>query len=415
MHGKAEALDERAADQVSLATLWWMFLRIACTSFGGFMAMVSVVQNVVVERRQFLSDRDVVDGLSLASVLPGPVAINMVAYVGYRLRGAAGALVCVCAAVAPAFVFMILLSAVYFRWGQSPAIAKVFMGVVPVMAAIIMAAAWRMGRASVTGWREGVLATGAAAASVGFSGFYVTLTIIVVAAIAGWRWFREPMLDSATIPPAHLSARSHGNGAIQKTSVSPINASFFILAALPVALAPLMHVESSILLQLSSTFAGMSMLMFGGGYVFIPLLQQTVVDGYGWVTHQEFVDAVAMGQVTPGPIMVSATFIGFKVAGLAGAAAATAGMFAPTALLTVLCARILDRVQSSAMVKAALHGVRAAVVGMVFSAAVLIGKSAAPVWISGVLFVLALLVLVRYRIEAVWIVPVAGLAGFFVY
>lgn len=415
MYGSTGALDERAANQVSLATLWWIFLRIACTSFGGFMTMVSVTQNVVVERRKLLRDRDVADGLVLASILPGPIAINVVAYIGYRLRGAAGAAVCVCAAVAPAFVLMIFLGMIYFRWGHLPAIGKIFMGVMPAVAAIIMAAAWRMYRASVTGWREGALAIAAAAVLLAFSGFCITLAIIIVAAIAGRWWFREPRLESATMHPGHFPAQDRIHGATTKTSISHLNASFFVLALLPVALAPLMRFEQGVLLQLWSAFAGMSMLMFGGGYVFIPLLQQTVVDGYGWVTRQEFVDAVAMGQVTPGPIMISAAFIGFKVAGLAGAAAATAGMFAPTAVLTVLCARALERIKSSINVKAALRGVRAAVAGMVFAAAVSIGKSAAPVWISGVLFVLALVVLIRYRIEAAWIVPVAGLIGFLVY
>ncbi len=415
MRSSTEALNEHSTERVSLATLWWIFLRIACTSFGGFMTMVSVMQNVVVEQRKLLSDRDVLDGLSLASILPGPIAINVVAYVGYRLRGAVGAIVCVCAAVIPAFVFMLLLSAVYFRWGHSPAIGKFFMGMMPAVAAIIMAAAWRMCRASVTGLREGALAIGAAAVSLTLSGFYITLAIIIVAAIAGWRWFREPECDNVTSHPDPLTIGNRDNEAMQKSSVSHINAAFFILAVLPAALAPLMRFEQGMLLQLFSTFSGMSMLMFGGGYVFIPLLQQTVVDGYGWVTRQEFVDAIAMGQVTPGPIMISATFIGFKVAGLAGAAAATIGMFAPTALLMMLCTQMLDRIKSSMIVTAALRGVRAAVVGVVFTAAVLVGKSAAPVWISGALFVLTLVVLVRYRIEAVWVVPAAGLIGFFVY
>jgi chromate transporter len=176
-----------------------------------------------------------------------------------------------------------------------------------------------------------------------------------------------------------------------------------------------MSFEPVLLLKLLSVFAGMSLLMFGGGYVFIPLLQQAVVENYGWVTQQEFIDAVALGQVTPGPILISATFIGFKVAGLAGAIVATIGMFGPSAVLTVLCARVLNRVKGSMNVQAVLRGVRAAMAGMVFTAAILIGKSAAPGWISTALFISALIVLVRYRIEAVWIVPTSGLIGFFMY
>lgn len=393
------------ADRVSLGMLWWIFLRIACTSFGGFMTMISVVQNVVVERRKLLTDRDVLDGLSLASVLPGPLAINVVAYVGYRLRGVAGAMVCVCAAVLPACVLMMLLSHAYFRWGQVPAAGRIFMGVLPAVAATVTAAAWRLYRSAVSGMRERILALGAALAMLGFTGIYVTLAVMLTAAIAGRVWF------GACKSPAAQSAQEPA-GPDQTDPIAPvsrINANLLLLTA------PLMGVEPLLLFKLLYTFAGMSMLMFGGGYVFIPLLQHTVVEGYGWVTHQEFIDAVALGQVTPGPVMISATFIGFKVAGLAGALVATAGMFGPTAALTVFCARMLTGVRESAKVQAALRGVRAATVGMVFAAAVLIGKSAAPSWVSAVLFIAALVALIRYRIEAVWVVPAAGIIGLIVH
>ena len=157
------------------------------------------------------------------------------------------------------------------------------------------------------------------------------------------------------------------------------------------------------------------MLMFGGGYVFIPLLQNTVVEVYGWITHQEFVDAIALGQVTPGPVMISAAFIGCKVAGIAGAAVATIGMFAPPAALMVLCTRMLTGVRTSTNMQATMRGVRAATTGMVIAAAATIGKSAPPHWISIVLFAASLIALLRYRIEAVWVVPVAGAAGFILY
>jgi chromate transporter len=200
-----------------------------------------------------------------------------------------------------------------------------------------------------------------------------------------------------------------------KAAVSRANTNLLAFAMPASLAAPLMSFEPVLLLKLLSVFAGMSLLMFGGGYVFIPLLQQAVVENYGWVTQQEFIDAVALGQVTPGPILISATFIGFKVAGLAGAIVATIGMFGPSAVLTVLCARVLNRVKGSMNVQAVLRGVRAATAGMVFTAAILIGKSAAPGWISAALFISALIVLARYRIEAVWIVPTSGLIGFFMY
>jgi chromate transporter len=149
--------------------------------------------------------------------------------------------------------------------------------------------------------------------------------------------------------------------------------------------------------------------------VFIPLIQEVVVEGHGWVTQQEFIDAVAMGQVTPGPILVSAAFVGLKIAGLAGALAATLGIYLPSALLMIASSRVLDHIKRSAVIRAALRGVRPAVVGMIFAAAVVIGKSAAPVWVSVAIFVAALLALLRFRIEAVWIIPLAGGFGWLFY
>jgi len=138
---------------ISLASLFWIFFRIACTSFGGFMAMISVVENLVVERKKLMSHHDMLDGVSLASLLPGPVAVNLVVYVGYRLRGGPGALVCALGAVLPSFVLIVILSVAYFRWGQVPAVNRLFMGFIPAVAAIIVSAAWNMSRRSIAGVR----------------------------------------------------------------------------------------------------------------------------------------------------------------------------------------------------------------------------------------------------------------------
>jgi chromate transporter len=138
---QTRAVSDASASTVALPTLFWIFFRIACTSFGGFMAIISVVQNAIVERRKLLTQHDMLDGVSLATLLPGPTAVNVVAYVGYRLRGASGALVSVCAAVLPPFTLIMVLSVAYFRWGNIPAVSSVFKGFIPAVTAIILAAA----------------------------------------------------------------------------------------------------------------------------------------------------------------------------------------------------------------------------------------------------------------------------------
>lgn len=384
------------APQVSLGTLFWVFFKIACTSFGGFMAMISVVENEVVTRRKLMAHTDMLDGISLASILPGPVAVNLVVYVGYRLRGGMGALISALGAVLPSFTFIVVLSVAYFQWGQVPAINKLFMGFIPAVTAIIVSTAWNMGRKAVTGWREGVLALASAAALLAIGGFYSTLAIILLAGVFGWWWFRETK-ESTPVDPVPPSKRGMG-------------ANLMFIQSSPMV-APFLSIDPTLTLKLFLVFAGMSVMLFGGGYVFIPLIQKIVVDGHGWVTNQEFIDAIAMSQITPGPILVSAAFIGLKVAGFAGAVAATLGIYIPPALLMVGSTRVLGYIKQSQAIRAALRGIRPAVVGMIAAAAFTVGATAPQHWVSIMIFAVALLALMRFKVQVVWVIPAAGLTG----
>lgn len=394
---------ESAPLLVTLSSLFWTFFRIACTSFGGFMAMISVVENVVVERKKLLTHQEMLDGISLASMLPGPVAVNVCTYVGYRLRGGLGALVAAAAAILPAFALIVVLSAAYFRWGQLPVVNKLFMGFVPAVAAVIVAAAWNMSRKSLTGARKVAIALAAFAALLGIGGFYSTLGIILGGGVLGWLWFRG-MPGAPTNPDKKPATPRPG-----------FNIHALVLSAASLGGIPLWSFDPALLMKLFAVFAGMSVMLFGGGYVFIPLIQEIVVDHHQWVTSQEFVDGIALGQITPGPILVSAAFIGLKVAGLAGATVATIGIFAPPAALMVVASGVFERLKHFRALQAALHGVRPAVIGMIFAAAVVVGRTAVPVWFSVLIFAGALYALVRFRVEAVWIIPAAGLAGWWLY
>jgi len=398
--------------RLSLWSLFWIFFRIACTSFGGFMALISVVENVIVERKKLMKHHDMLDGISLASILPGPVAVNLVVYVGYRLRGGLGALVSAVAAILPAFVFIVVLAYAYFRWGDIPAVSRLFLGFIPAVVAVIVAAAWNMSRKSIPGWREAALAAVAAGVLLGVGGFFSTVGIIVGAGVVGWLWFRHDL--PAPVKGAPAGARKKRKRK-DKSFKRRLDVRALFLAGAPFTAVPVWQLDPGILLKLFLVFAGMSVMLFGGGYVFIPIIQEIVVGGHRWVTQKEFIDGVAMSQVTPGPIMVSAAFIGYKVAGLAGALAATVGIFTPPALVMLASARVLERIKRSAAIKAALRGVRPAVIGMIFAAAVVVGKTAAPVWLSGAIFAAALFALLRLRLEAVWIIPTAGLLGLLLY
>jgi chromate transporter len=155
--------------------------------------------------------------------------------------------------------------------------------------------------------------------------------------------------------------------------------------------------------------------LFGGAYVFVPLMQDVVVREFAWVTQREFVDAVALGQLTPGPVLVSAAFIGLKVAGFPGAVAATAGIFLPSAVLIVFCTSVFNRIKNSSHWRAIMRGIYPAVTGMIGVAGIAVARTSVPAWPSVLIFLTALIALLRFRTEVVWIVPPAGLLGLLMY
>ncbi len=393
---RARAEETAVLSAPSLWSLFLTFLKIGSTAFGGFMALISVVQNYAVVRRKMIEEEDMLDGISLATILPGPVAVNVVAYVGYRVRGLAGAVVCAAAVLLPSFLLLLGLSYAYFRFGQVPAVEKFFMGFIPAVAAIIIAASWNMGKKAITGTVEMLILLAAFGLLLGIGGFLVTVGIIAGSGIIGLLAFRH---GSPGTPPAP-KRRSSG------TRLNSVAA---------VAAVPFLSLDLALAGQLFATFAGMSVLLFGGGYVFIPLIQEIVVNGHGWVTQQEFIDGIALGQVTPGPILISAAFFGYKVAGLLGAASATIGIYTPPALIMLVSARFLDRIKRSAVIKASLRGIRASVIGMIAAAAVVVALTAQPNWASLAVFAAALVALLRFKVEVAWIIPVAGIAGLLLY
>ncbi len=387
-------------------TLWQLFklfLKIGSTGFGGFMALIAQVQSYAVERRKLLSQDDMLDGISLATILPGPVAVNTVAYTGYRIRGWAGAAVAATAVMMPSFLLMLLLTDAYFRWGSVPAVGKLFNGFIPAVAAVVLAAAWNMARKTTRTLPEGLIAAASCLCLIMVRGFFTTVGIIGVSAVLGWLLFRQGTAPGEQAATASVAGDRTARNGIRLNALSP---------ALSM---PLMGTNIAVAGKLFATFGSMSLLLFGGGYVFIPLMQQVVVDGYGWVTRKEFLDGIALGQIMPGPILISSVFIGYKVAGLLGAVAATAGMFGPPAVVMLLCTRFLDRIKQSVPVLAALRGIRSGVLGMITAAVVVIARTAQPNLVSIAIFAAALVALLKFKVETAWVIPIAGVAGVLFY
>ena len=401
----------RKPENISLSYLFWNFLKIGSTAFGGFMALVAVVENIIVDRRKLLNHEDMLDGISLASVLPGPVAANVVAYVGYRLRGGWGAMATATAVILPSFLLVVGLTIVYLQAGDIPTVNKVFEGFIPAVVAIIISAAYRMSNKAVKGWQELAIAGVAALLLQTIGGIYITFLVIVSSGIVGWLLYRRRVakeLEKQEIPPT------------EKLALKPVMIPLLVLAAfLLLSFIPLPVGQDS-LAKLFTTFSGMSLMLFGGGYVIIPMIQEIVVNSYGWLTQNEFTKAIAMGQITPGPVLISAAFIGYKVHGIWGAIVSTVGIFFPPALLMVTMSHLLEHIKGSVVIQAALKGIRPAVIGMILIAGIIVAKDVPMTTLqmqltSLLIFAASLAAIWKFKVEVVFVIPIAGVLGLLLY
>lgn len=410
---------EAAEQRPSLTFLFAAFLKAGCLGFGGFLSLISMVETVLVKQRKLMTSEQMLDGVSLASLLPGPQAVNVVAYCGHKLRGWRGAWVAGVAVVLPSFVAMLVLSILYQRYGKLDGVTRLFHGFIPAVAAVIASVVWRMAKQALKTRVEIALAISAAVvltlASFGLLGFprsaqlYVTFGLVVVCGVAGYALFRS---SSGAAKPATTRFPA------VKLAITAAGA---VLLAVVGLAQPFADTQSDG--ALATTFSGLSVMLFGGGYVFIPMIQHHVVDGLGWVTQKEFLDGIALSQVMPGPILVAATFIGWKVTGFSGALLSTIAIFTPPAIVMVVASQALEHVQRSPAAKAVMRGIRCAVVGMIAVAALVVFKSALPadqadvrsVVVALVLFAGALVALLRFKVDVVWVIPASGALGWFLF
>lgn len=184
-----------------------------------------------------------------------------------------------------------------------------------------------------------------------------------------------------------------------------------VVVVLPLMLSGEIHELALIQKKLMLTFSTISVSLFGGGYVIIPTMQEIIVDGMHWLSNTEFADAIAMGQLTPGPIFISATFIGYKVGGFLGAVTATLAVFVPPAFIMIFFSEFLNRVKDSVVTKAAFKGLRPAVIGMIFSSSYILTKDISVSWFSVCVFLAVLVASLKYKIDVVYLIPLSGVAG----
>ena len=301
----------------------------------------------MVVRDKAVSDDLITEGISLASMLPGPVAVNVVTYVGYNIAGVAGALLSMASVLLPSFILVLSLTYFYLYAGDSMQIDDMLKGIFPVVAGIIFSTGISMGKKICTHWKHYVIAAISFAVLFLFRSYWSIIGVLVLSAGAGTMLF-----DARVETPLRGSGKWKSVAAVLCVFAGSLVIVSWLFSGMRLG-------------DIFRQFSTVSLSLFGGGYVMIPILKSLLVDQLGWITDQEFIYGISIGQVTPGPILISATFFGFKLAGLAGAITATLAIFLPSAILMLLLSVIFDALKHNHVVQTALMGIKPCVVGMI--------------------------------------------------
>ena len=437
-------------------------LKLGATGFGGGIAILAQIRRVVVRERRWMTDEEFLDAVSLAQSLPGANAANAMSYVGLKLGGPRGAAIALCAFILPSFMMMIGLTIAHGHLEQSEDAKHIFQGFNAAVVGLIAATTARLGQTAMQ--RQWHLELGVAA---GFLLIFTNTTVAEVVLVAGLtglviqsfkararRQLRTEVhkerQSDARSAVAGVQARQHAAELIEQADdpKERLTGDHMVETALPPSLSkaekperktidpalspkektsatgkllsvmpwlPLLLLAAWPWLtklvaqllatwQLAAIFLRVGTVTFGGGFVMIPQIETDIVEVNHWMNHQTFADGMAFGQITPGPVLITATFVGYKVAGLLGAVVATIAAFLPSFVMTVIAGASLNRFRSNHQVQSFLAGVAPAVVGMLAAAGVSLARSGLKGPVSYGMATLAFLLMMRARLNPVTII-----------
>lgn len=363
-----------------------LYLKLGTLGFGGPAAHIAMMEDEVVRRRGWLSRERFLDLLGATNVIPGPNSTEMAIHVGHERAGWRGLIVAGVCFIAPAFVIVLACAWAYTRYGTLPAAEGLLRGVKPVIIAIVLQALWGLGRtATRTRPLAAVGLLSLAAAAAGVHELVVIFGAGALVALVSW---------------ARLGA---GRGRASAILALPAGAAG--LAATTVGVAPFG------LTSLFLVFLKIGSVLFGSGYVLLAFLRADLVVRRGWLTESQLLDAIAVGQVTPGPVFTTATFVGYLLGGFWGAAVATVGIFLPAFVFVALSGPLVPRIRRSPVAGAFLDGVNVASLALMALVTVQLARAAiVDGWTAAIAAVSAVLLL-RFRASPAWLVPAAALLG----
>jgi chromate transporter len=356
-----------------------LFLTLGVIGFGGPAAHVALMRDEVVRRRQWLDDAEFLDIVGATNLIPGPNSTELAIHLGHRRAGWRGLLTAGVCFIAPAVIIVGVIAWLYQRYGTTPEFADLRYGILPVIIAIVAHALVGLGRvALVVPWKAVV----AIAAFVAYLADAHELLILLAAGALGAAWSARDRLR----PDRALA----------------------VLVPMVAAAADATRVS---LWRLFLVFLEIGSVLYGSGYVLLAFLQRRLVDDLGWLTSQQVLDAITVGQVTPGPVFTTATFVGWQVAGVAGAAVATVGIFGPSFVFVAFLGRIVPWMRARTVARGFLDGLTVASLGLMAGVFVELVDTALVDWLTIVIAVIALMVLVRWRINSAWLVAAGVLIG----
>jgi chromate transporter len=379
--------------KVKLAALSLFFLRLGTTAFGGPAAHIAMMEEDMVRRRAWLDREKFLDLLGAANLIPGPSSTEMAIFIGYLLKGWAGLLLSGICFIAPAMIIVIAFAWAYVRFGSLPQITWLFYGIKPVVIAIILQAIWQLGRTAVKSRFLGVLAI--IGTILAFSGANIPALLFGSGVISGI----ERGIEQGC-------RRNWKPLLIMLVSAS----CFWVFAHFATGLEA-GGMEAFGLLPLFLVFVKVGAIVFGSGYVLLAFLQADLVAHWHWLTTAQLLDAIAVGQVTPGPVFTTATFIGYLLAGLPGAVIATIGIFLPSFILVAAVSPLIPRLRRSPVAGAFLDGVIVSSLALMAVVTWYFGRDALIDIPTVLLAIVSAILLLRFRWKSLWLILAGAIIG----
>ncbi len=368
---------------VSRRDLVFYYLRLGAIGFGGPVALCGQMERELVQERKWLSRDEMRDGIAVCQSLPGPLAIQVGIFVSYLRGGFWGAWAGGWAFILPNFIIVCALGALYVHFSGLPILTAIFYGVSPAVIALILHSCYRLAKLGMEDWLQWAIAAACFLVTVAVQAEVAVL--FVASGLIGVLYYGSLFRRRAAAPSA--TAVVSGVAGIGKIAGFPILGKLLLF------------------------FLKAGSLTFGSGLVIVPFLEKGLVQNTGWLNERQFLVAVAIGMISPGPVVITATFVGYLVAGFWGATVSTIGIFLPSFLFVLIVAPTLIRHRAQPDVRGFVKGAYAAAIGTILGASVLLGKIAIGDWLTALIATVSLIVLFRWKVNNPMLVAATAIVG----